>query len=535
MFLRQCRRSLFRLKAADSSGVALTGGRLLAGALALKRVLEREGIGRGEAMVGVLVPPSVGGVVANVALSLMRKASVNLNYTLSNDDVNYCIRAAGLKHVLTSRRAMERLGFQLDAEIVYLEDLRQKVSRFDKLLAAAKAYAWPLSLLERSLGLESIEPDDLLTVVFTSGSTGEPKGVMLSHGNILSNTLGVDQAVRIDKNDVLLGVLPFFHSFGYTGTMWLALALDPMAVYHFNPLDARQIGKLCKKYRVTIIMAAPTFLRTYLKRCEKDELEALDLVIVGAEKMPLDLAEDFEEKFGVAPSEGYGATELSPIVAVNVPAGRSARGDKDGVRLGTVGKPLPGVRVKVVDPETWQDLGSDTEGLLLVKGPNVMQGYLNNAEKTAAVIRDGWYNTGDFGKVHAEGFVEITGRQSRFSKIGGEMVPHVKLEEILTGILRPAGDDEEAGIVVAVTSVPDEKKGERLVVVHKPQEKTPDEILAELARHRLPNLWLPSRDSFIEVDEIPILGSGKLDLRALKELALERLSASPSPKETAEK
>lgn len=534
LFLRKCRKSLFRLKVADSSGAELTGGRLLTATLAFKRVLERAGVGHNEDMVGLLVPPSAGGVIANVTLSLMRKVSVNLNYTLSNDNVNFCIREARIKHVLTSRRAMEKLNFQLDAELVFLEDLKEQITKLDTLRSLAEAYAWPTSLLERKLGLDRIQLDDLLTVIFTSGSTGEPKGVMLTQGNILSNTLAVDQIVRIDDKDVLLGVLPFFHSFGYMGTIWLALGLDPAVVYHFNPLDGRQIGQLCKKYGVSILLAAPTFLRTYLKRCEKDELQTLDFVIVGAEKMPLDLAEAFEAKFGVAPSEGYGTTELSPVVAVNVPPRRSARGETDGVRLGAVGRPIPGVRAKVVDPETWKDLGTDVEGLLLVKGPNVMKGYLNHPEKTADVIRDGWYNTGDFGKLHADGFIEITGRQSRFSKIAGEMVPHLKLEEILAQIFHKPNDDD-ADIQVAVTSVPHEKKGERLIVVHKPHGRSTDDILQELARHNLPNLWLPSRDSFLETESIPILGTGKLDLRGLKQLALEKFcNASAAKKETAD-
>lgn len=521
MFLRQCRQSFSRWKVADTGGTKLTGGRLLIGALIFERLLRRKGIADGAQAVGIMLPPSVGGVVANITVALLRKVAVNLNYTLSNDDVNFCINEAGITHVLTSRKFMEKMPFDLDAEVILLEDLKGKATKFDKLWALFQAYAWPVTWLERKLRLHEIGLDDVLTIIFTSGSTGEPKGVVLTHNNILSNTLAVNETVRIDEKDVLLGVLPFFHSFGYTGCLWLTMALDPATAYHFNPLDGRQIGKLCEKYGVSIILAAPTFLRTYLKRCEVKEMKQLDLVIVGAEKMPLDLAEAFEQKFGVMPTEGYGTTELSPVVAVNVPEQRSRSGDKNAVKLGTVGRPLPRISAKIVDPDTLEDLGIGAEGMLLVKGPNVMKGYLNQPEKTAEVLRDGWYNTGDIGKIHEDGFIEITGRQSRFSKIGGEMVPHIKLEQILTQIVRDP-DDDEPEIKIAVTSVPDDKKGERLVVVHKRGIMSPDAIRQKLRDYKLPNLWVPSRDSFLQVDEIPMLGTGKLDLRGLKNVAMEK-------------
>jgi acyl-[acyl-carrier-protein]-phospholipid O-acyltransferase/long-chain-fatty-acid--[acyl-carrier-protein] ligase len=524
-FLRQCRTCLFRLKVADSSGAELTGGRLLTGTLAFKRLLEREIISDEEEMVGLLLPPSAGAVIANTSLALMRKVAVNLNYTLSADVVNDCIKQCGIKHVLTSRRFLEKRPFDLNAELVFLEDLKEQVTPIDKALALAQAYLLPASVLERILGLTKIDPDDLLTVLFTSGSTGEPKGVMLSHHNVLSNTDGVDQLFHFDANDVLLGVLPFFHSFGYTGTLWIPLTLDPKGVYHFNPLDARQIGKLCEKYGVTITIATPTFLRSYLKRCTKEQMSKLDLVIVGAEKLPLELANAFEEKFGVQPTEGYGTTELSPVAAANVPDCRSESTSQTGTKLGTVGRPFPGVMAKIVDPDTREELGTNTPGLLLIKGPNVMLGYLNQPEKTAEVIRDGWYDTGDIATIDDDGFIEITGRQSRFSKIGGEMVPHIKIEEMMIRIVEnaenEADDDDQADVLLAVTAIPDKKKGERLIIVHKPLDKTVNSILKELSDSGLPNLWIPSPDSFLEVEQVPLLGTGKLDLKKLKQLAME--------------
>ena len=525
MFLRICRKTRTQQKVADSSGQELTGGQLLLRTLILKRLIARHVLAPDEKVVGVLLPPSVGGVLVNAALPLLGRVSVNLNYTASPETINACIKQSGIRHVLTSRLFMTKMKLELDAELVYLEDFKDKVTAADKFVAAAEAYATPVWLLERLFGLTKIDPDELLTIIFTSGSTGEPKGVMLTHYNIGTNVGAIEQMFQLKNTDVLLGVLPFFHSFGFTGTLWTVLSLEPRGVYHFNPLDARVVGTLCEKYDVTIVMATPTFLRGYLKRCEKEQMKKLDLVVMGAEKMPLDLAQAFFDKFGVRPFEGYGTTELSPVAAVNIPDHRSATATQKGTKEGSVGRPLPGTNAKIVDPDTFEELGVDQPGLLLIKGPNVMHGYLNMQEKTAEVIRDGWYITGDIAKIDAEGFITITDRASRFSKIGGEMVPHIKVEEVLQKIVRNGESDEESDLKVVVTSVPDEKKGERLVVVHKPLSKPVEQVIAELNAAGLPNLWVPSRDSFLEVEDIPHLGTGKVDLRGLKNLALEKFSA----------
>src|SRR5690606_15035187 len=238
--------------------------------------------------VGILLPPSVPGVLANAAVSLDRRIAVNLNYTMSSETVNYCIRLCGIRHVLTTRKLMERLPLDLDAELVFVEDFRNEVTTADKAIAAVMAYATPVAVLERMLGLTKIKSDDVLTVIFTSGSTGEPKGVMLTHQNVGSNIEAIDELVTLSKNDVLAGVLPFFHSLGYTTTMWTILALAPKGVYHTNPLEAKQVGDLCRKHRANILIATPTFLRNYLKRCQPEDFAALELVLAGAERLPPD-------------------------------------------------------------------------------------------------------------------------------------------------------------------------------------------------------------------------------------------------------
>ncbi len=520
-FIRQCKRRGSRLKIADSSGVELSGRKTLIGALTMQRALEREVLAPDEQTVGILLPPSVGGAWANVAVALSGRTSANLNYTLSDEVLNHCVREAGIRHVLTSRRFLEKKPVDLQGvEFVYLEDVKEAISGADKALSAAASYL-PSVVLDRLLGLHRIDPDSLLTIIFTSGSTGEPKGVMLSHANIGANIAAVDQILNLTPNDSLLGVLPFFHSFGYTVCLWLVLCFDAQAAYHYNPLDAKMIGTLTQKYRVTILLATPTFLKMYMKRCSREQFASLDLVVVGAEKLPQDLAKAFEERFGIFPTEGYGTTELSPVASCNVPDHRG-REVQIGTKAGTVGRPIPGVSARVVDPETFEDRGIETEGLLLIGGANVMQGYLNHPEKTSEVIREGWYVTGDFAKIDRDGFIEITGRMSRFSKIGGEMVPHLRIEQELCRIVESNGDDDCADLMLAVTAVPDSGRGERLIVLHRKFDRPVEEVLNELRSRGLPNLWLPDRESFIEVEAIPLLGTGKLDLRGIKELALQR-------------
>lgn len=519
-FVRKCRQFLFKKKVADSTGVEMTGGSLLMRTLIFRRILRRNGVGGNEQFVGVLVPPSAGGVLANTAITMMRKVPVNLNYTVNSETLNYCIDQCGIRHVLTSRKFMERFDFKLNAELLYLEDLRDQVSTADKLAGILGAYVFPAAVLERWLGLHKCQWDDLSTIVYTSGSTGTPKGVMLTHSNIGSNVASIEDTLRLGEGDTVCGILPLFHSMGYTIGIWAVLGTDVKGAYHFSPLEPKVIGKLCRDHDITIMVSTPTFLRSYMRRCTKEDFATLDLVVTGAEKLPTDLLEAFEEQFGIRPMEGYGTTELSPVVAANLPPNRAPGGSVECQRVGTVGRPILGVHAKVIDVDTEEELGMDEPGMLLIRGPNVMKGYYKMPEQTAKVMRDGWYVTGDMAMIDADGFIHITGRLSRFSKIGGEMVPHIRIEESLQRLL---AEDEEQ-LAVAVTAVPDERKGERLIVLHLPTKKTPSEIVQSLTAEGLPNLWIPGKDCFFEVDEIPVLGTGKFDLRALREMAMDRVA-----------
>jgi acyl-[acyl-carrier-protein]-phospholipid O-acyltransferase/long-chain-fatty-acid--[acyl-carrier-protein] ligase len=523
--IRNCRKKKFRWKIADSTGAELSGGKLLAGTFVFRRLLLRYVLRPDDKHVGLLLPPAVGALVANAALSMAGRVTANLNYSASPEVVNACIRRANIRIVLTSRKflenpAMAKFQNSLEAEFVYLEDLREKVQRGDKLVAALAAYAVPAILLDRLLGLHRIRGDDVATVIFTSGSTGMPKGVMLTHHNIATNVEAIDQVVHPRPDDCILGIVPFFHSLGFTVTLWGPLLLDIRTAYHFSPLDTRVVAKLARSRRATIFLATPTFLRSYLRRCEPEELKTLEIVVAGAEKLPCALCEAFQQKFGVRPVEGYGTTELSPLVSVNVPRSRSKSLDID-CKEGSVGRPVPGVSAKIVDTESFEELPPGTPGMLLVKGPNVMKGYLGQPEETAKVMHNGWYITGDIAMIDTEGFIHITGRLSRFSKIGGEMVPHVRVEEAIQKIL---GVEEEGHLKVLVTCVPDERKGERLVVIHTQLDMQPEEICRRLSADGLPNLWIPATDSFMEVESIPVLGSGKTDLKAVADLAKARFA-----------
>ncbi len=506
-------------KCADSLGLELTGIGVLLRALLLRRILRRL-IAREERTVAIMLPPSVAAVVANAALALDRRIAVNLNYTLSPSILKICLEKGKISHVITSRRFLERFPLELDVPYILLEDLPGQISMLDKLAAFVQARLCPLWLLERVLGLTHIRPDDVLTIIFTSGSTGQPKGVMLSHRNIGSNVLSFCDVLQIRRSDVMLGVLPFFHSFGYTVTMWTALMLLPKVVYHPNPLEPRLVGEMSRKHRATIFLSTPTFLRSYLRRCDPEDFATVDVLITGAEKLPAEVAEQFEAKFGVRPVEGYGATELSPVVCTNIPPSRQVSKFQPGLREGSVGRPLPGIIAKVVDPETGANLGANEVGELHVKGPNVMLGYFNEPEKTAAVLRDGWYATGDLAKIDDDGFIYIVGRISRFSKIAGEMVPHEYLEEQLRRVLALQEDELPR---LAVLGIPDQRKGERIVVAHTGLPLAPEEVCRRLAQVGVPPLWIPSPESFCQVREIPVTGSGKVAFGQLKDMVRQQL------------
>ncbi len=494
------KKGMRRFCMADSTGLKLSYGRALTASILIARKIRT--LSPNQDKIGILLPTCCPAALINMGVLLAAKVPVNLNFTAGESTVNATIEQCQFEVILTSEKFLERVNFKKRDEMVLVEDFMKSFPKTHRLGCLLLCYLLPSFLIRRLLIKSHRSMDDTATILFSSGSTGEPKGVELTHHNILSNVEGMQQTINLGPGDCMLGILPFFHSFGFTTTMWFPFLNGIRVVFHPNPLDPKTIGQLCQEYRVTHMLATPTFLLSYVRGCSKEQMASVRMVIVGAEKLKPDIAAKFEEKFGGTVYEGYGCTELSPVVSV-------------GEKRGSVGQPIPGVCPRIVNLETGEILPPGEEGMLLIKGPNVMKGYLGEPEKTAAVIRDGWYETGDIGRLDEDGSITITDRLARFSKIAGEMIPHCKIEDAIQDAMEPT----EAHC--CVVSLPDQRRGERLVVLHNNPYIDLDEIRGKLAQVGLPNLWIPRKENFSFVESIPVLGSGKVDLRRAKQLATE--------------
>lgn len=513
------RRRFHRLAMTDLVRGDVSGIAALTGSIAIARALRRTWAG--QERIGILLPPSVGGALVNLAASFAGRVAVNLNYTAGRAGIDSAVRQAGLRTVVTSRAFMERMNLELPSgvELVWIDDLKGRIGVASRLWAWSLAMLAPVRMIESACGAERrTQTTDVSTVIFSSGSTGEPKGILLTHFNVDSNVQAAAQVIRPEPNDRLLAILPLFHSFG-NFLLWFSICHRVPVVFHMSPLDAENVGALVERKRVTLLLATPTFLQLYLRRCAPGQFGSLRVILTGAEKLPQRLRDAFDDGFGIEPLEGYGTTECAPAICVSVPDFRAPGFFQPGSRRGSVGQPLPGVALRVVDPDTFEPRPVEVSGLLLVKGPNVMQGYLGRPDLTAKAIRDGWYVTGDIAVLDEEGFVWITDRLARFSKIGGEMVPHGRVEEALHEAVGAATSQ-----VFSVTSVPDARKGERLAVVHTIDPARIEGLLQKLSELGLPNLFIPRRQDFVKVDALPVLGTGKTDLRAVRKLAEDGLA-----------
>jgi acyl-[acyl-carrier-protein]-phospholipid O-acyltransferase/long-chain-fatty-acid--[acyl-carrier-protein] ligase len=491
---------------ADSTGKDITFGKALAAGMAIERWIDAEC--PAQQCIGILLPACVGGALANIGLALSGRVAVNLNFTAGQEQVNSAVKRCEINTVFTSAAFLEKvkIGFVAGVRIVMIEEVLKGAGAMDLLRAR-----WG-SLRHNP------SPGDPACIIFSSGSTGEPKGVELSHGALMANVDAVAQVYEVGPGDCMLGSLPFFHAFGYTMTLWLSMIQGFRAVYHTNPIEAQAIGELSEKYQATFLLSTPTFCMAYLRKCQPEQFKHLRYVLTGAEKMRPELAQSFEKKFGIAPLEGYGATEMGPVISVNRPDIPNETPPQEGNRVGSVGRPLPGIAVKVVDPETLEPKAVGEEGHLLVKGPSQLTGYWKDPKRTADAIRDGYYMTGDIARIDDDGFVYITGRISRFSKIGGEMVPHLRIEEAI-GL--------DGGCVVI--GVPDAQRGERLAVLYTSADTEPAAMIDRLRTAGLPALWIPKRENFYRVENIPTLGTGKTDLRAVRQLAIELAEKPEKP------
>ena len=487
------------------SPVRINRGTLLIMALRLARDIKRE---IKEDRVGVVLPPGLAGVLTNLALFFAGKVPVNLNFTLGSDAVNHSMKAAEIRTVLTTKSLTRKFpNFPWPDELVDIGE-RLKEYRKEK-LSLFRQLSW-LRFFPRSFAKSHEVPreggDKEALLLFTSGSSGAPKGVGLSHRNLLSNCHQISQVGLFAQDAKILANLPLFHSFGFTITTLYPLLEGIEIVSAPSPLDLSSSLRAIREERVDVLMGTPTFLRGYLRKAKNSDLDSVKFVVAGAERTPPPFREKWEKEVDCKYLEGYGLTETSPVLSLNLPAG--------GSREKSVGRLLPGIECKIIHPETSDDLPDGETGILCFRGANVFLGYLNQPEKTREVLTDdGWFMTGDLGRIDDEGFLFIEGRLSRFSKIGGEMVPHGTVEDAVTKAL---GFSDEADPVCVVVGMEDEAKGERLILLHVVDCDT-EKLRKDLVGAGLPNLWIPRE--VCKIKEIPFLPTGKLDLREIKKLA----------------
>lgn len=518
------------LAVADTSSQPLTSARLFTAAIAFSKRIKRNSP---ESNIGLLVPTSAGGVIANMATLMLGKTIINLNYTASAAAMQSALDQAEVESIYTSKKFIKKLearGFDFsesfrNRKIFFLEDLKESISSFEL------SYTYLLARTLPSFALKKIfcrnqNPLSTAAILFSSGSEGQPKGIRLSHVNIMANLKQIADVLNTQDNDVMMASLPLFHAFGLTVTQFLPLIEGLPMVCHPDPTDALGIGKAVAKYRATIMCGTSTFLRLYTRNSKVHPLmlQSLRLTIAGAERLNPEVRDAFKLKFNQDILEGYGTTETTPVASVNVPSSLDTGSWKIqlGEKRGSVGMPLPGTSFKVVDPETMEELPSGQSGMVLIGGAQVMQGYLNSPEQTQDVIKEiesiRWYVTGDKGYLDEDGFLTIVDRYSRFAKLGGEMISLGSVEQTVIESLKESHPDLE----VVATNIPDNKKGEQIILLSD-RNITQEELRSQMLAYDCHALMIPTR--VIQVDTLPKLGSGKTDFTAAKQIALTATEA----------
>ncbi len=501
----------------------VTSGQLLAAAAALSRRIR---LTVPEARVGIVLPPGAGGFIANLAVLCAGKTPVNLNFTAGRAAIEASLRQAGVVTVISADAMRAKLpGFPWPERTL---DLRAEIAALGgrKAILPWLLAAWllPNQIFANLVGLPKVGDRTEAGLLFTSGSAGEPKGVVLTHRNILANCAQISSLSILPQTCTMIGCLPLFHSFGFTVTLWYPMLRGCRMVTVPSPLDTRKIIDAISEEKASVLIGAPTFVRPLLKKATSAELRSLDLVVTGAEKLPEDLHRGFLNNFHLEILQGYGLTETTPVSCVNQPhppVTTETAENQIGKKLGSVGRLLPGMTARIVDPETGAELDGTATGMVWLRGANVFPGYLADEEKTRAAMREGWFVTGDLGRFDEDGFLYIEGRLSRFSKIGGEMVPHGTIEQKIVEIFDL---DQSEGYLAVVMGVPDPAKGESLVLLTT-LELTVAEVRERLLAAGFSALWIPRLTQ--RVEKIPVLGTGKLDLKECKLLAVEAAAAGP--------
>jgi acyl-[acyl-carrier-protein]-phospholipid O-acyltransferase / long-chain-fatty-acid--[acyl-carrier-protein] ligase len=469
--------------------------------------------------VGVVLPPGVLGFFANLSLFLAGKIPVNLNFTAGRSSIQHAIDRAEIETILSVGALRSRLvDFPWTENVVDILTLVKSLPKSKIAAHLASVYVLPGPMLAKIWNVARLGGDKEAALLFTSGSDGAPKGVVLTHKNLLSNINQIFETRLLPSTERMMAVLPIFHSFGFTVTMIFPLVYPIEVVTYFTPLEVRKIGQIIHEEQVTVMIGAPTFLRPYMTRVEPYELASLKYTVGGAEKTPEGFHEAWIERFGSYYLEGYGLTETAPVVSANLPKHACREGGQELARRNTVGKALPGMKVRIVNPETAEVLPIGETGIVELAGPNIFAGYLGEPEKTSQILINGWLRTGDLGRLDQDGFLYIDGRLSRFSKIAGEMVPHGTIETGLSESYKVHNYEERT---FAVTAIADETKGEALVLLTT-KEVDVGEVREHMIERGFPNLWVPRH--IVLVEKIPSLASGKLDLKGCKQLAEEMVS-----------
>lgn len=508
-------------------GSTLPFGKMLGVAMALAAELKKT---VKERRLGIILPPGKGGVIANYACVLAGIVPVNINYTSSEAAFASIMRQSGIRRFISARAFMSKLPqfpWPKADTIMHLDKLLKGIGMAKIAGWVAFAKLAPMAAITMKLGLDTYRGEDEAVLLFTSGSSGEPKGVALSHRMVAAQVMQLLSRVSLEPGSRFLCSLPIFHSFGLSITTMLPAIYGFSMVTYPSPLDAKKLNELIEQYKCRLVVTTPTFARGMLRRAHEHTYDSVQYFVVGAEKLQKAVADEFDEKCHIELLEGYGLTETSPVCAVNLkPTGSTPEQPYyvPGGKFGTVGQLIPGIAVRLTDPDDDnKPLPLNEQGMIWVRGANVFRGYIGRDDLNAEVFRDGWFKTGDLGSVDLNGFLTLGGRRSRFSKVGGEMVPHEVVENAIDHFVQvPEGF---TGRPVAIVGVPDAQRGEALVLlscVHQNQlTQALEEIRSHLVEQGIPRLWAP-RD-IIPVEAIPMLPTGKMDLRGCQILANEAL------------
>jgi len=501
----------------------LSCGQLFAAAAVLARHLRRH---VNEPRIGIVLPPGAGAFIANLGVICAGKIPVNLNFTAGRAASEASLVIGGISTVISADVLRAKIAsFPWPARTLDLKTELTKAGGKRAMLPWLLA-AWflPNQWCANLLRIPKTGDRTEAGLLFTSGSSGEPKGVALTHRNILANCTQISSLSILPETCVLLACLPVFHSFGFTVTLWYPMLRSCQIITVPSPLDTRKIIDAICEEQATVMLGTPTFIRPLLKKALPSELRSLDLIVTGAEKLPEELRHAFHERFHLDILQGYGLTETTPAANLNQPHPRAVFASNDpqiGHWTGSVGRMMPGMTARIVDPDTKKPLALTETGLVLFRGANVFTGYLDQPAKTAAAFHDGWFISGDLGRFNDDGFLFIEGRLSRFSKIAGEMVPHGTIEQT---ILEAFAWQLQESPPIFIAGIPDATKGEALVLLCT-QEISPEQLRQKLSTAGVSNLWIPKH--IVHVDAIPMLGTGKTDLKKCLDLALAATAPLP--------